>query len=168
MIPVNAPRLDIEECRTEDEAEFINELHGQAAHHGWFGMGWNLHDRVVVTIDVADPVHNVVLRVLRADYWDQYLMLGEDETKQLATNLDPSQPGVIEHRGDAVELANIAAAWFLQEMARPIERLAWNRISRQRNVWRLADSGRDLVYQDSLNDWSTDLGQPDRIVPVLT
>jgi len=126
MIAVHAPRLDIDECRTPEEAEFIAALHAKAEAANWYGLAWLREDRIIVTVDLCDNVRSLVVRTLRVDYGGAQVLAGIDETGQLATDLTPLSPGVVVHHGPPSELAHKAALWLEREMERPIERQEWD------------------------------------------
>jgi hypothetical protein len=168
---VRAPRFDLDECRNEAEKEFIEALHARAEAGGWFADAWPhpSDNRIIVTVDVCDPDHNSILRMLRVDYDGATLTVGPDETYQLASHLDPSRADVMVMSGQApAVLASAAADWLEHEVQRPIERREWDRPTFRHRQWLLADTGKKLVFSDSKNSRRSDfeLGPPDRIVPV--
>lgn len=170
MTNVFAPRFDLVECSNEREREFIEVLHARAEVGGWFADSWPPRDdRLILTVDLSDSECLCVLRMLRVDYTGDAVLLGQDETYQLATDLDPANPGVVEvSRRPVGELAFAAAAWLEREMGRPIVRREWNRQNFRRREWLLADTGQALVFSDSANLRVREgLGPPDRVVHVL-
>lgn len=167
MVPVAAQRFDLAECNTHAEAAFVSALHARAEAGGWYADSWLWDDRVIVTVDVSDPMENCVLRMLRVDFRDGAVAFGPDETCQLATDLDPAQPGMSVRSGQpASVLANAAADWLEWEMRRPIVRHEWNRLDCRGvapRLWVLADTGEGLVGSGQLGP---DFGPPDRVVAV--
>ena len=117
-IQVVAPRLDQSECRNHLERRFLERLDRRAERAGWYADSWShTTDHVLVAISLwrdGGPVY----RDLRADFFGDRLLLGDDETHQFVTELDPDLPGVT-----AVELptpeamADVAADWFERELA---------------------------------------------------
>jgi hypothetical protein len=86
---VNAPRFELDECRSEVEREFVEALHSRAESGGWCADAWPRDDRIIVTVDLCDAGCNCVLRMLRVDFDGSMMVAGPDGTGQLASNLDP-------------------------------------------------------------------------------
>jgi len=168
MVPIAAPRFNLDECHTDDEAAFVLAMHDRAVAGGWHADSWLWDDRVIITVDISDAERNCVLRMLRVDYHGGAVAFGPDETYQLATDLDPRRPGVFVMEGQPVaDLAAAAADWLEREMARPIARHEWDGPGFSRRLWVLADTGDGLVVSDSANAVRRQgLGPPDRIVVV--
>lgn len=171
MIPVAAPRFDLDECESEAERAFIEAVHARAEDGGWFADAWRVRTGCI-TLSVcpsdADSEHNCVLRTLRVDFDGSTVWFGPDETHQFATDLDPSRRGVSVLSGrPVVELAAAATDWLEREMRRPIARYDWDGPGFRRRLWVLADTGESLVVSDSANARHREgLGPPDRIVLV--
>ena len=164
---IEAPRFDLDECRTVAEAEFVAALHARSESGGWFGDGWPREDRVIVTVCPVDPELKGVLRTLRVDFDGLTVVCGEDETHQLVGDLDVARADVVSQRGAAPsELAQFAADWLEREMARPIDRHEWYGWSFVHRRWVLADTGRTISISDSRNDFRRSLGTPDAVVRV--
>ncbi|QJW93795.1 hypothetical protein [Frigoriglobus tundricola] len=171
MIPVAAPRFDLAECTSEAERGFIEALHARAETGAWVADVWRVRDgRITLSVCPCDndPAYNCVLRTLRVDFDGTTVWFGPDETHQFATELDPAHPGVsVLSRQSVPGLAAAAADWLEREMRRPIVRHEWDRPEFSRRLWVLADTGEGLVLRDSANVFRrSDLGPPDRIVPV--
>jgi hypothetical protein len=162
---ISAPRFDVHECRNEAEFRFLQTLHSRAAAREWHADAWSRDDRLLLTVDITDHEYNTVLRTLRVDLVGSTLLAGPDETHQLTTDLDPGSANVVRIPGGTPEvLATAAADWLEQEMARPIERWEWNRVTFRHRLWQCADTGEHLVWSDSENKKRSDLGSPDRVV----
>lgn len=169
MVPVVAPRFDLAGCNTDREREFVEALHARAEAGGWYADAWPRDDRVMMSVCPCDrdSAYNCVLRTLRVDFNGTAVWFGPDETHQLATDLDPTQPGVSVLSGRPVaELAAAAADWLEREMRRPIVRHEWDRLDRRGvapRLWVLADTGQAIAARGQR---SPDFGPPDRVVPV--
>lgn len=164
---MEAPRFGLAECRTEQERDFVEALHARAEVGRWFADSWPVPGKIIVTVDISDPDANCVLRMLRVDFDGSVLMVGTDETYQLATDLDPSRPDVlvVREKNPAAQ-AKFAADWLEHEMSRPIVRHEWHRSEFSHTLWLLADNGQALVESDSANAKRRGLGAPDKIIPV--
>ena len=147
-VPVHAPRFDVQECRDDVAREFVERLHQRAERGDWYADSWShLRDRVVIAVTLTDRERRLALRTLRADYVGPHLLLGEDETQQFATDLDPARPGVtLVTEGRPQDLADAAADWLEREMARPVVRHEWMAPGREGVVWAQADNDRELVW----------------------
>lgn len=169
MVPVSAPRFDLDECNSESEREFIEALHRRSETGGWLPDTWVWDDRVVVAYCPCDgePEYNCILRTLRVDFDGAAVRFGPDETHQFATDLDPARPGVTVLSGRPVaELADAAADWLEREMRRPIMRHEWDRLDSRGvapRLWVLADTGEGIVARGQR---LSDFGPPDRVVAV--
>lgn len=169
MVPVSAPRFDLDECNSEEERAFIEALHARAEAGDWYADAWVWADRVVVGVCPCDddPKYKCVLRTLRVDFDDTAVRFGPDETHQFVTDLDPARSGVFDISGRTIaELAAAAADWLEREMRRPIVRHEWDRLDGRRvapRLWLMADTGEAIV---SSGERTPDFGPPDRIVPV--
>ncbi|NKB56475.1 MAG: hypothetical protein GKS00_09075 [Alphaproteobacteria bacterium] len=131
-------------------------------------------DRIVLGMDVCDLERSSVLRALRADYGASGLVYGDDETHQFTTDLIFKQPEYrhIEHNTQsAANHGRTAVTWFRSQMERPIELLEWKRFGfwgYWRRQYRLADTGRLLSWSAKGNNRRTGLGNPNRVIPVVT
>ncbi|QDT14917.1 hypothetical protein [Alienimonas californiensis] len=170
MIPVFAPRFDLDECRSDAERAFVEALHARADAGGWFADSWRVwDDRLTVSVCVCDsePEYNCVLRTLRVDFDEGAVQFGPDETHQFATDLDPARPGVSALSGlPIVDLAAAAADWLEREIRRPIVRREWDRPDCRGvapRLWALADTGESVTARGQR---TPDFGPPDRVVPV--
>lgn len=117
-IQVVAPRLGQSECRNDLERRFLERLDHRAERAGWYSDSWShTTDHVLIAISLwrgDGPVY----RALRADFFGDRLLLGDDETLQFATGLDPDRPGVTAVVLPMPEaMADAAADWFEQELA---------------------------------------------------
>jgi hypothetical protein len=171
MVPVAAPRFDLEGCNNDAERAFIEAVHARAEAGKWFADAWRVREGCV-TLSICpadnDPKYNCVLRTLRVDFDGKAVWFGPDETHQFATDLDPARPGVfvLSHQ-PITELAAAAADWLEREMRRPIVRHEWDGPGFSRRLWVLADTGEGLVISDSANMFRrSGLGPPDRITLV--
>jgi hypothetical protein len=169
VVPVIAPRFDLDECDNEAERTFIEAMHARAEAGGWFADVWRVRpDCITLSVCPADddPKYNCVLRALRVDFDGSTVWFGPDETYQFVTELDPGRRGVYVQSGLPVgALANAAADWFEREMRRPIARHEWDRLDSRGvapRLWVLADTGEGLVEQGRP---PRDI-PPDRVVPV--
>jgi len=170
MVPVAAPRFDLDECDSEAERVFIEAVHARAEAGGWCADAWRVRAGCI-TLAVCpsdnDPKYNVVLRALRVDFDGSTVWFGEDETYQFVTALDPARPGVFVRSDRPIaELASVAADWLEREMRRPIVRYEWDRPGRHGvapRLWVLADTGARLVESGGQ---AADFGPPDRTVAV--
>ena len=161
------PRLDFDETRTPSEREFLDVLHARAEAGSWFGEAWPRDDKIIITASPSDRERNCVLRTLRIDFDGTTLTLGDDETHQLVTDLDPARPGVLSRTGfQPGELAHFAADWLEKELRRVIERHEWVGFTFRHASWILADSGVALMFSDSQNKRRENLGNAHSIVKV--
>jgi len=96
------------------------------------------------------------------------ILYGEDKTSQFAVGLDSAcrEFGVIAS-GDPAGLAGRAAAWFREQMLRPIELREWLRSSYRFSRYHLVDTGRALSWSSSNNRLLEFPGPPTRILPVV-
>lgn len=170
MVPIFAPRFELDECNSDAERAFIDAIHARAEAGGWFADAWRVWDeRLTLSVCPCDGEleYNCVLRTLRVDFDGVAVRFGPDETYQFATDLDPSRPGVSLLSGRPIaELAAAAADWLEREMRRPIVRQEWDRLDRRGvapRLWVLADTGEGVVERGQR---SPDFGPPDRVVPV--
>lgn len=164
---VDAPRFELDECRDPVEREFIATLHARAEVGDWYADSWLAKGKVTLTVDVVDFEENVVLQVLRVDFDGSTLLYGPDETKQLATELDPTRRDVVVVTGKRPsEMASVAADWLEREMRRPVVRQEWYRRGFSHRIWQFADTGEELVWSDSQNLDRPDRGTPNRVVAV--
>jgi hypothetical protein len=117
-IPVHAPRFDLQECCDEGAREFVERLHQRAERGDWYADSLShLRDHVVIAVTLTDRDRRSALRTLRTDYVGPHLLLGDDETQQFATDLDPARQGVtLVSDGLPRELADVAADWLEREM----------------------------------------------------
>lgn len=169
MIAVNAPELGPDVCRNEYEREFLESLNLRAERGSWAPCAAYLwDDRIMLAVCLIDldPAHNRVLRDLRIDFFGQYVLCGDDETGQYATDLDPTHSDVVIAEGTPLELAEFAADWLEREMKRVIVRHEWIRPQFTCRLWVLTDTGVALVASDSENKSRSKLGPPDRITKV--
>jgi hypothetical protein len=171
MVPVTAPRFDLDECNNDAERAFIQALHARAEAGGWHADVWRVwDDRLTLSVCPcdSDPKYNCVLRTLRIDFDGATVRFGPDETHQFATDLDPARAAVSLLSGQPVaELATAAADWLEREMRRPIVRHEWDRLDRRGvapRLWVLADTGEAIVARGQR---TPDFGPPDRVVPIL-
>lgn len=167
MVPVIAPRFDLDECNNELERQFAESIHTRAEIGGWYADTWPCDDRFMLSIDVSDkdPLYNCVLRTLRVDFDGATVMFGTDETGQFATDLDPARCGVSVLSGLTIpELATAVADWLEREMRRPIVRHEWDTLDSRGvapRLWVLADTNESLVYRGQRPSCA-----PDRVVPI--
>ncbi|WP_265595144.1 hypothetical protein [Haloferula sp. BvORR071] len=140
---------------------------GSSPDHTLVGRGGD--DRLVLALDISDQESKVCLRTLRIEFDGTGVVLGEDETGQLVTDLDPTLPDVFARRdsgGTPALFASFAADWVEQELRRRIERHEWTRDGFCHRRWLFADTGKSIVWSDSCNTPRSNLGPPDRIIVV--
>jgi len=133
------------EGRNETERRFLTRLHARTTP--LYIDVWVDRPQLVTSVDVSDRAHPSVLRTLRVDFDGAHLWGGEDPTKQLVGELDPTRPDSFE-RSDAAlpeAYAEIAASFFLDQLKRPIDREEWKVGKTVLCRWTLADVGRGLV-----------------------
>lgn len=170
MVPVVAPRFDLDECESEAERTFVEALHARAEAGDWFADVWRVRaDCITLSVCPSDddPAYNCVLRALRVDFNGSTVWFGPDETYQFATDLDPTRRGVSAlSRRPVGELAAAAADWLEREMRRPIARHEWDQLDSRGvapRLWVLADTGEGLVVRGRP---PPDARHPDRVVLV--
>ncbi|WP_437765751.1 hypothetical protein WMF27_28220 [Sorangium sp. So ce281] len=162
--------LALDERRTDAERAFITEMSRRAL--AWRNLGVTSDDLlgtaetfVVLMLDVS--ADGGVLRTLRVDFHESRVVIGEDETKQAATDLDEENPRVLVVKdGSPVALATAAADWMEREILRPIERHEWVGAGFWHQKYVLSDTGEPLCWSDSHNQNRPDLGPPDRTAVV--
>ena len=171
MIPVQASQLGIDECRTVQEKEFIEQLNSRAIAASWIPYNcFSCDEGLVLYLDQSDkdPRYNTILRTLRIDFFGDRVRYGKDETGQLATPLDPTRSDVSEVLSESpLALASIAADWLEREFAREFLRYEWDRLDARGvapRAWDFAETRQCLVYR---GERTPDFGPPDRIVKVL-
>lgn len=164
-----------EEALPREAEEFLEALRAEA--EGWLDADplasqvYDLEDGLVLGLDVGDRARNIGLRTLRIDYGPSGLVHGEDETHQFDGSLTPAQHeyGTLERGGrSAADLGRAAAAWFREQMVRPIELDEWDWPGYWCRRYRLADSGRLLSWSAKDNQLRPNLGAPDRVSAVVT
>jgi hypothetical protein len=171
------PWFDFEGASSEKRRIFVEELNKLAEK--WLYMGitkddsYTRHDenKVVVAIDISDEQEKKVLYTWRADYDENRVIVGVDETSQLATNLNLKGDGTIEFRGSEASPQNCAifvADAFEKMLLRPIERREWKKEDYFYRCWVLSDTNREICWSDSKNvrRKSADLGRPDIVTKV--
>lgn len=159
-----APRLRLGEVRTAEERAFVGCLEERATRGDWLGDSWIWEDRLIVSVSPQDEEERVILRTIRADFFGDRVVIGDDPTDQIVGDLDRAQQGVAVKSGPPEELAEFVADWFERELARPIERREWKHATFEHREWVMVDSGRRLMWSDSSNRNDRALGQPHRIV----
>jgi hypothetical protein len=118
---IHAPYFEIDECRNEREKEFILALHSRAQAGRWNIDGFPSWDGRF-TVSVSLMRGRSVCRSPRIDFDGDTLLLGDDETLQFATDLDPARTDVIrESNKPPAELARIAVDWLEREIANHAE-----------------------------------------------
>lgn len=162
-----APRFGIDDGRMAEEAEFVWALHRPAESGDWYADAWPREHCLTLTVCPSDQETNGILRTLRIDFFGDRVLVGEDETQQLATELDVGRSGVYSMVGASPDaLAEYAADWLELELSRPIDRQEWETPAFRHWRWVLADTGDVIVVSDSRNQPRTELGPPDRTVRV--
>ena len=119
--------------------------------------------KLLVLLDVTDPVEHVVLLTIGA-YLDRTRVRGDTLHNQLFTL--PALPTglALDATGTPEELAARTADWFEALLRRPIVRHGWQRPRKARTSrWVFADSGQPLVEGRTPTE---ELGTPDRVVHV--
>jgi hypothetical protein len=155
--------------RDPSESKFVSVLHSRAVTGGWYADAdaRPADDRLTLTVEVIDSDAKAVLRVLRVDYTGEQVVVGEDETYQLATELDPTRASVhSKTSGSVAELAEFAADWLEKELERPIDRVEWQGWTFWHRRWIFVDTGEVIVWSDSRNRRNRRLGRPKRRVRV--
>jgi hypothetical protein len=110
---------------------------------------WLFFPQLVVTVTVADPDENLVLRTLRVDFDGKRFAAGNDPGDQITDELDPDDPDRLESPDglSPEELAERAMAWLRAQAQRPIEREEWDEDDGGWRRWVLADTGQALVLR---------------------
>lgn len=164
MFRIDPPVFGLDECRSENERQFIIELEKLS---NWY-LDFMPHEmRTVLYASPVDRDYNLVLRTLRVDYDGSTLWLGPDETHQFSTDLAVGQRGVSTHSDQSpIELAAIAAKWLNHELRRPIERQEWDKLDDRGvapRLWLMADSGERICRNGVV---LSEFGPPDRTIQV--
>ena len=109
----------------------------------------------------------LVLRVFRVDLYLTLALVGEDDSKQIAGELDPAHPGVVTVQGNAADVADGVASWIEKELRRPVELREWDVRDFCYRRWYLADTDRVLCADNTIFRFvPEDLGPPDRVIVV--
>ncbi len=123
---------------------------------------------IVLGVDISDTAPIVVLRTLRVEFDGTRALVGDDQTMQLVTSLDPRSRDVTifaERSPDACALA--VAEWIEEQLRRPIHRHEWLHEGFHHIVWLLADTGSKLIELTGLGSIDgLDLGAPDAVTVV--
>lgn len=103
---------------------FIHGFHAACERNGWFGDGWYWGEAVIVTFTTIDPKTGVGIETLRVDLLDDRVIVGYDETHQLATPLDEASANThVLRLDDPIALADFAAEKVRIELANSRQRL---------------------------------------------
>jgi hypothetical protein len=139
---------------------------------------WTWALELIVTVTVADPDENLVLRTLRVDFGGLGFVAGNDPSGQITDDLDPEDPDRFESPGglEPEELADIAMGWLREQANRPIDRQEWDENAGAWRRWVLADTGQALALRQADGvpfaaggAWekvSSPSGAPDRVVRI--
>lgn len=168
MIPVSAPRIDINECKNEIEKSFLEQLQVRAEKNDWHVFCHPDDDKIILYVDLgdSDPKYKSVLQTLRIDFDGTSVWFGKDFTGQFAGDLNLELPNVFMVTNKPLEyLVDSAATWLENQLKRPAERHEWDspvdergRLPRQ---WFFSDTHEPINF---IRICPTT--PPDRIVPV--
>lgn len=117
---------------------------------------------LTVALDVSAGNH--VLRTLRVDFDGQCVLMGEDETLQLVTDLNEQNPEVLVHKSENAsleEFADVAGQWLERELKRVIVLHQWMDSQGRHRKWILEDVGHCIVQSDSTDQNSDGWGMPE-------
>lgn len=164
-----------DECPAQWEIEFLHALYVHAQQ--WQHLGISFDDMLMqrddslltVAFDVSSKEYRKVLRMLRIDFYGTRILLGDDETYQLVTDLNPQNLNVISFEdinGTPQAFADFAAQWLLREASRAIELHEWGNSRSYHRRWILADTGQCVSMSDFHCKMRGELGPPDRVTIV--
>lgn len=138
-------RVEEPDGRTDAERRFVARL--RALLHPLIVDVWVDHPQLVASVDVRDPDHKRVLRVLRVDFYGGHIAGGTDPTYQCVGDLNPTDPAWFAWGAGAAPdaCAEIAAAFITRQYRRPIDRLEWHVGTGVKRQWVLADVGTVIV-----------------------
>lgn len=163
--------VEYSDYRNEEEREFMTILNSYAAEWKPFGV-WG--EDLFLFYDRGDLSLGICIysfRDLRIDFTETSLLLGEDETHQYVTKLNPNNPQVkVYQKADysTAQLAEIAADWITHELSRKIELREWITDSYHHKNWVLIDTNCVLSVSDSKNVFRRDLGEPTKVMVVYS
>jgi hypothetical protein len=125
--------------------------------------GQTSHGRLLVVIDVPDPVRRNILLTVGA-YFAEDRVTGDKLHNQLYTLPDEPTPLAFEEVGNPEALSSRTADWFEAILRRPIVRYEWLRLGKvYAHRYLFADTSQGLV-EGTVRTGR--LGTPDRVITV--
>lgn len=123
----------------------------------------------VVAADVPVRNEGYIARSLRADFYEDFILVGEDPTKQFLGPLEAGSEGVHKFsfpKGNYAEASKLVTDWFELELDRKLLRLVWELQSGRYTRLILKDTGERLSWNDAKNIVRPDeeLGDPDFVL----
>ena len=128
-------------------------------------------DCLVVAIDVVDRQEQSVLSVPRADFCQQGVMYGFDESRQLVghMNPDPKKNNISPFNvpeATPKQCAYAIAHFFASTLCRPVERREWRRRDFVHKEWFFSDTETRLQNRSVVCFENLTIGAPDQVVVV--
>jgi len=156
--------------RNDEDREFLTALCSYSDNWKKYGFHdedflYFYHGEVLsVAFDIC--AHKQVLRAMRIDLTETNLLLGEDETAQYISTLNPNNPEVkvyLKADYSITELAELSAKWIDFELSRKIELHEWINFRFHHRQWIMADNHKIIMWSDSKNILRKLLGKPTNI-----